>query len=254
MNVAFVTVLLFLIFVPGALFVRAYLSGPWSKKYIKTSAIDELAYAVVPGAVFQFIGTLLVETCTSYSVDFEKIAHLLLDLGDKSKAVEAFNSLHTYSAEIVWYNIVLWGVAFLLGLGARDAVKRLELDTKIPFLRFNNEWHYLLSGDILKCKDIVGEEGNLKDFDLTSIDAMVELGEETLIYSGILVNYELSRDGGLDRIYLENVFRRKLKDDKIKSEEREFEDIYYQMPGVFFVIPYSKIVNLNVDYFAYEKV
>jgi hypothetical protein len=79
-----------------------------------------------------------------------------------------------------------------------------------------------------------------------------------MIYSGILEDYYLSKDNGLDRLYLHNVYRRRLKDDLNPDQpnvgylERHLDPRYYAMPGDLFVITYDKILNLNITYYVAE--
>ena len=83
--------------------------------------------------------------------------------------------------------------------------------------------------------------------------------EGNIIYSGILENYFLSKENGLDRIYLRNVYRRKLKDDlgnehgNVGYLDRHLDNRYYAMPGDLFIINYDKIINLNITYYINQE-
>jgi hypothetical protein len=63
----------------------------------------------------------------------------------------------------------------------------------------------------------------------------------------------------LDRIYLSNVYRRKLKDDLSNDQpnvgylERHLDSRYYSMPGDLLVLTYDKIINLNITYYQVEE-
>ena len=63
---------------------------------------------------------------------------------------------------------------------------------------------------------------------------------------GILADYILSKEGGLDRIYLRDVKRRYLVKDKPDNDE----NLYYQMPGEFFVISAQQIINIHITYYS----
>ncbi len=121
-------------------------------------------------------------------------------------------------------------------------MRQLKWDRTIKLFRFQNEWHYLFSGEILDFPKIPGKGS---DIDFTYVDALVETEEGTVIYKGVLQDYILSKDGGVDRIYLTDVKRRFLKDDNEQGKE-------YQLPGKFFIIPFSKILNLHLTYYAVD--
>ena len=108
------------------------------------------------------------------------------------------------------------------------------------------------------------------EIELIFIDALVELKEGTVIYDGVLVDYELSKDGGLQNISLKGVRRRYLKDDPSRTA-RPYDEIqydasneehlypkgtvnrYYDIPGHILIIPYEKIVNLNFSYYKIQE-
>ena len=55
------------------------------------------------------------------------------------------------------------------------------------------------------------------------------------------------KKGGIDRLYLKDVRRRYLKDDQLDADEHP--DKYYFMPGQFFILPFSQIINLHITYY-----
>lgn len=139
-------------------------------------------------------------------------------------------------------------ISGLLGYTARKFVIRFKWDQKFSIFRINNEWYYLLTGKIL-------DKNQKDDVEFVQIDALVNTAEGNFIYCGILENFMLSNDGGLDRLYLANVYRRKLKNDiKFQFNEqsiidKKFDDRYYNMPGQFFVLSYKDVINMNISYY-----
>lgn len=87
------------------------------------------------------------------------------------------------------------------------------------------------------------------------VDALMETNDGTFLYDGILVDYELSRDGGLDSISLTEAQRRKLADDRGHREEgnQDENDPYYSIEGHILVLKYSEIKNLNLSYYVLES-
>lgn len=90
-------------------------------------------------------------------------------------------------------------------------------------------------------------ENTIRDVDVTYLDALVVLGEYTFIYTGILVDYELSEDGSLDLLYIKDA-QRKLIDHT--SSDSEYKDIN----GHIIILKYENIVNLNLSFIQIEEI
>lgn len=77
------------------------------------------------------------------------------------------------------------------------------------------------------------------------------------MYSGILKNYVLGENDSLECVYLTYVMRRKLSDDELpeipEEVEEEKDKRYYYMPGDYFMIPGSQIVNINITFYEPEE-
>lgn len=138
-----------------------------------------------------------------------------------------------------------------IGKGSRELVEHFDLDIRVRWLRFNNEWYYLLSGRILNFPDWYGSEAG--KVAKVQVDVVVETKEGSVLYCGLLDEFYLSKDG-LDRICLSQTFRRRLDQDAPNQTEkqidRQFDGRYYKMPGDLFVIPYSQIRNINLTYYG----
>jgi hypothetical protein len=175
----------------------------------------------------------------------------------------------------VLYCTVVYIIAWYLGGVARRVVVKNKLDIQYPILRLHNDWHYILSGLIL---DFPGQPGDSENVNTIWIDALVENKEGNVIYSGILKHYVLSKEDGLDRLYLTAVQRRLFKDDVVQEfsghdeasnadagventvdydveqqDELTTDDRYYFMPGDYFILPYQEIKNLNIIYYREEE-
>ena len=79
MNIAFGALLIFLLLFPGIIFRIAYLEGPYSRRVIQSSLVDELVLSLIPAFFLQFVGYLLVEKTSifSYGVDERTFYYLL---------------------------------------------------------------------------------------------------------------------------------------------------------------------------------
>jgi hypothetical protein len=237
MSLAFSAVLIFLIFAPGAILRRSYFSGRFSIKFVSSSPLDEIVWAIIPGTFLHLIMIYFIQNFSSQQLDFATLGFLLVGTNDDANTARAFQALGSDIWLITKYNLTLWAVAAIMGHLSRLVVRRYRLDLKFNLLRFNNEWYYLLSGETIKTKP--GE------VNYVWIDALVETVGGSVLYSGFLVNFNLSRDGGLESIYLTEVTRRDLKSDLM--DEAKQKQKYHAIPGDIFVVKYTQVVNLNIS-------
>jgi hypothetical protein len=240
MDFALTTVLLIFLLLPGLVFRRFYYTEEFSKEYFKESIPSFFLSVAVPSTVINILGWQIGKTW--YRFDTTTLGILFSGTDDPSKIKEAFDSLYNYISPILWYFLLLCVLAFIFGSLSKAIVRNSKLDRRFKLFRYQNEWHYIFSGEILDFPKVSGEA---RDIDFTFIDALVDTDEGTIIYKGVLEDYILSKDGGMDRIVLTDVKRRFFKDDG--KEERN-----YTLPGQFLVIPFSKILNIHLTYYNVE--
>lgn len=252
MNIAVGALVLLLLIFPGILFRYAYLSGPYARKNFQSSISDEVVLSLIPAFLIQTLGYIVFEHLFRINIDISLLIRLVSQLS--LITASEFDIIEKSILLFSLYSILTCLFGFFSGKVFRGLVARYSWDIKYHSLRFNNEWYYLLSGRIL---DFPGNNGNSQKIDLVRIDALCESQGNSIIYSGILREFYLSKADGLDRIHLSNVYRRKLTDDSPQEYtapiEKEFDDRYYKMPGDIFVIPYQQIKNINISYYIIEE-
>lgn len=82
---------------------------------------------------------------------------------------------------------------------------------------------------------------------------MVSTPDGAYIYNGIVDEYHLSDNGGLENIILLGASRRKFSDDKSNfyvSKQRGNNKRWQEIPSQFLIIPGSKIINVNLNYYT----
>lgn len=249
MNLLLGSILLFILITPGLVFRVSYLQGTYAKVNFKASAVDEIFWAIIPALIIQLSALTVLRVW--FGVDVRVDVFYALITGASSDRIP-FTILQQGFFPFLLYLFSLIGAAVALGQALRAGVRKFKLDIRYPLFRLNNEWHYLFSGEILDFPGVPGESENIE---LIQIDVLVGSGEERVIYSGILRDYYLSKDNGLDRLYLSQVYRRKLKDDLSPDDQQavqQLDERYYQMPGELFVISYANISNMNVTYHRFS--
>jgi hypothetical protein len=255
MNIALGAVLILLLLFPGILLRFAYLGGPYSRKNLQTSLVDELLLSLIPAIVLQTTGFWFVEYVIRQDIDLGLLYQLITGPSPAFPQPIDFQRIEAALIFFSLYHLALFAIAVFLGRGIRQLVTRYNWDIRYHSLRFNNEWYYLLSGRIVDFPDMPGDSDSI---DLVLVDVLTETKEGSYLYCGVLQKYYLSPTQGLDRIYLSNVYRRLLKDDRTDQPAdfaaKESDARYYTMPGDLFVIPFAQIRNLNVTYYTLTEI
>ncbi len=250
MNVALSTLILFLFLIPGFLFRRFYYTGEFSKQYFKQNFTDLIFPTLIPSLLFHAVGIYLINhgpLANNYILNVEVISGLISGVANYDQVNHSLHNIYTYSDAILGYFFYISLLSGATGFLVRVLVRNLKLDRKLKIFRFQNEWHYIFSGEIL---DFPRVPGKAEDLDFTYVDALVKSDEGTIIYSGLLTEYVLSKEGGIDRLYLTDVKRRYLRNDE--KEKPGEESKYYYMPGQFFVLPFQHVINLHITYYTVE--
>ncbi len=152
------------------------------------------------------------------------------------------------------WNITLYHFTILaFSAASGHYLKQTVRVHKHKLLRFQNVRHYILKGDFFDFPGIGYQlaRNRVEDIELVFIDALVRTSEGSVIYDSILVDYELSSDGGLNFICLKEAEKRYLKDSFGLSAEDSAADRIkrHGIPEHLFMIKYSEIANLNFSYY-----
>lgn len=248
MNLAISTVVLFILLLPGLIFRRFYFTQEFSKEYIKLNFYELFLSSFVPSLLFHTIAYYVV-MLFGYEISLEMLAKIIT-VNEESR--NNFDGLDLYTSAIIGYNVSLSLIAGLLGLLSRKIVRLNRLDIKKKIFRFQNSWHYLFSGEYLGFPKAAIEltHDTVGAIELVYVDTMIETSEGTVIYEGILVDYGLSKTGGLDYFLLKMVKRRFLRDDPNCRPE---SDAHYSVPGHSMVIQYDKVLNMNLTFYKLEE-
>ena len=189
MNLVFGSLFLFILISPGLLFRFSYLQGSYSKLAFKVSAVDEILWALIPALILHLKAIWWLESIFEIPVNLNVIYQLITAKDTDLNAVQ--NNLTGFAFYIAF--LILVGI--LLGFFARLVVRKLRLDLQWKFLRFGNEWYYLLSGEMLNVEEKDTAQNwvvrNLNFFrnairpkvqvELIQIDAVVKSSEGDLI-------------------------------------------------------------------------
>lgn len=249
MNIALSTLVLLFFLVPGIVFRRFYYSEEFSREYFRETFFAVFIATILPSLFFQVLWFYLF----GKNVDL----YILGDIVSSKPSKETFINIEQNAVKILIYNSTMFLTAGLAGFLSKQIVRTKKWDRTSKYFRFQNSWHYILKGEFFDFPraDITLEKDTVEDIEFVFIDAVVEINNESYIYDGILVDYELSQDGGLDTISLTNAQRRNLKDDAEITKEGKAKDnlsSYYPIDGHVLVLKYREIKNLNFTYYTLE--
>jgi hypothetical protein len=160
----------------------------------------------------------------------------------QSRAMQAvaaqMTPIATYFASLIAF--AQFGPTFWRGLIVRFGLDRAASRWS-RWLRFDEApWYYLLSGADFPAS-------NRPDF--IAVSAIVNVADRPMLYTGILDDYFVDRDGQLDRLILQDVMRRPLDADKpIGPAATGGEQRFYRVDGDYFVLRYAEAITLNIEY------
>lgn len=251
---------------PGLVFRRFYFSGEFSKQYFKSSFFEIILSCFFPAIALHSAWFFLIQKF-DIEVDLQ-ILGLLISAKDFPQV--AFENIQDNFLNIVIYQLSILLAASLFGYLIKFLIKKLKLDVKYKILRFKNLWHYILKGKFFDFPraafDLVND--NINNIELIYVDALVDINEGSVLYEGILVDYELSNDGGLEHIQLKETYRKFIINNGAESSKecdklctklyplckmQTYNSNSINIPGHILILPYKSIINLNFSYYKLVK-
>jgi hypothetical protein len=174
------------------------------------------------------LSALAATSCAEPDLDF---LMALLAGSDFEGVREPFAPLTRHAKEVLAYfsfvNVIAAGAGRLL----HKQVRTRRLDQKFELLRFPNDWHYTLSGDLL-----------LNRPSAVLVDITIEFDSATYIYTGILTKWKINSSGKLERLHLKGAARRELDSAN-----------YEAFGGDEFIAWCDEIKTLNVRYIVVQQ-
>jgi hypothetical protein len=274
MNFLLATLIIILLLFPGFLFRAQYLNVSHGRTF-RSTLIEELLFSIIPCII---IHLPLIHLAFCYSLSAEGFYLLMINNPEAINYIdqEAFLGL-------LYYFLGSFFLALLLGSSFRYISELFNWEINVPMLRIRNEWYYKLTGTFL-----INSKSKRRRYAparQVNVDVVVELNKDAYIYRGTLEYFVLSKEDGIDRLFLKNAKRRKLSFDasekkaqgeNVKGEEEKILKIfeqaislddddkfdliekfdkneYYNIPGDEIIIPYREIKNLNLTYVFVEE-
>ncbi|AGA76720.1 hypothetical protein [Echinicola vietnamensis] len=240
MNIAFTTILIFLLLAPGFLARIAFFSSKVSIRDRNKNLINELTWSIIPSLTIHIIAITLIEFFTNYEIDFNQLGHLILGVTDKNAINKNFGQLKQYLYPIFFYNLSVFSSSILMGYSLQKVIRKYGFDRRLRYLRFSNKWHYIFTGECLDFPDVPDDYEEITD---KIINVLCKVNEKTILYTGEYFNYYIDNHGDLEAVHLKYPIRRYLENDANDKNK------YYSIESRYLVIPSSEIININFRYF-----
>lgn len=250
MNIALSTIILFFFLLPGIIFRRFYYSEEFSKEFFRGTMFGVFISTFLPNLIIQIIWFFSVKSLIDLSVVFNILS--------SSPTAETLENIEENASNILLYNLSMFVFAGFFGYSLRKIVRYKKWDRKYKILRYQNEWHYIKSGEFF---DFPRAEINLykddvKDIEFVFLSAVLEINGKSYLYDGAVVDYELNKTGGLATISILNAQRRVFSDDSTVDEQGEKtgdnRNNYYPISGHILILKYEEMKNLNFSYYTVD--
>jgi hypothetical protein len=250
MNFAFPALVVFILTLPGIIAGYWYRKGDWPIPIYVRPIAEETAYSVIIAAMLHTPWATFLHL-TGFHIDLEPVLMFLVgSFGkDNDHLVSVVRSVTDHPSRVVIYFFGLYLLSAVTGFAAHKLVRTRGWDRKYEFLRFDNFWFYLFEGEILEFPDIPSAP---QQIDGVYLSAVVQHGERSYLYRGVVEQYYFDRSGNLDRVLLALAARRDLSDDRAPDQQHQVEgdSRYYGIEGDFFVLRYSEMKTICIEYFV----
>ncbi len=246
MNFALPTLAVFALLLPG--FIARSRIKRIERQSLDYSPFGQIvSEALVWALALHLLWCGLAWLLTAYEPRPEVMLRLLGS--DNARQAQSVEAIAAMAGPITAYLGSLLLFAYLMPTALRRLISRWRLDSHrsrlSAWLRFSGApWYYLLTGADFP-------RGHAPD--LIAVSAIVNIAGEAFLYTGLLSDYFLDPEGKLDRLVLREVMRRPLAADKPEHPGADgspllFTDRFYVVDGDYFVLRYSELITLNIEY------
>lgn len=256
MNLAASTLLIFLLVSPALIARRFYYTRELSRSYTSRNTLQEIFSSIFLCVLLHSLWIFIAREYKGLEINYEVLFKLLFS-ADKAD----YSQIDKNLKNVFLYFISLFVFSILAGVIIKQVVRNLYLDRYIRFLRYDNKWYYLVSGEILDIPDlnVYKEDPLLYRRNISGIYADVLVKSDSkIIYTGVIVDYQLAENNSVEYFVLARAIKQSLEvslgsDNKpIKDKVTGTVKLEYvsskMADSKYFVIPYSDVLNINFRY------
>ena len=246
MNLAVSSLVIFVLLSPAILARRVFFTRELSKAFSARNTIQEIFSSIFLSGLLHAAGIAIFRSC-GYEVDIEVVMQLLFD----PQSIDDYDSITGHQAEIAGYFLLVSLGAAALSYLLRNAIRAMQWDRKWEFLRFDNTWYYLFSGEAAQIRKYQDQRTGNANYRLPSqrfVDVLTKSGDKHYLYTGNLVDYQLGSDNRLEFIVISFPLRQRIRETEDGPIARK------KITSDYFVIPFTEILNVNVRYLYLEEI
>lgn len=244
MDIALSGIILLILILPGISFAKGFYSGEFSNQYTTNDFYNLLINTFFPSIFLYLLSYPIIYYFFNYEFRFD----ILLGLASSNDNIIklAITTVEKNKIAIIIYQISLNIIAYITGNRLKKYVLSKSLDTNYDILKYKNIWHYIITARILNFEknSHILQNDTVEDVDFTYVDALVNVNDQTYIYKGVLADYQLARDGGLDLLIVTNAQRKLISDPT---------GTYKDIKGNYIILKYSDLINLNLTFIQLDE-
>lgn len=254
MNFPVSSIIVIILLLPGVIAQKAYYGHFKVKKANIHIPFTELLFN---GIIFSFFihicGICILTSIYTKIPNFNALFEIVF-VQDPEFSNEQYTK---FFKQFGLYNLIIF---FLTWVSAKLFKRLIEVrDVNLNFNAFKNShyWYQIFSAKYLDVNKVAGERNST---DLIFVDILTD-GD--ILYSGFVIDFNYSpQKDELENIVIKSTYKRSFnKEDKenrievsaIESSRRHTTGSPHNIPGDAFVIPFSKILNVNVHYIRAVK-
>ncbi len=244
MNLAFQALAIFALALPGIILKNSYRNGFfWDRPRQQSPIAEEVAYSLLLACALHAVYAPIVSRW--WPIELNAVAILLVGQYGKDSALldGTVQALTAHPGRILTYFVILYAASAGLGITAHLLVRKLELDLKSRFFRFNHQWHYLLHGEIA---NFLESNVEVADFDFVSVACVVDTNAGSFLYVGVLDAFYFNRSGDLDLLVLTGAMRRPI--DSSKEDASGAKPEYFFINAEYLYLKYNDVKNVSIRY------
>lgn len=261
------------IVIPGILFRRFFFYGEFSKQFnTKDPVLHSIFFSIIPGIVIQLACFTIYAATLGFEISFSDIFTIFRDFtSDNTQDTDLVtqNFINNDISAFFIYTVCVFIFSGLIGFALSRFIRIRKWDMKYKLFRFQNQWYYVFSGEVLNMKKFEDahrfSSNKSKTFEqdtfMTYADILLSVSDDKKeLYTGYVVDYDLMSDDTtqLDKIYLIDTHRYKRKEKRFDKDGNEIINPNEEntsksrnrikVPGDIFVLNARNIVNLNLTY------
>jgi hypothetical protein len=246
MNLAVSSLVIFVLLSPAILARRVFFTRELSKAFSARNTIQEIFSSIFLSGLLHAAGIAMFQSC-GYEVDIELVMQLLFD----PQSIADYDGITAHQADIAGYFLLVSLGAAVLSYLMRNIIRAMQWDRKWEFLRFDNTWYYLFSGEAAQIRKYQDQRTGNANYRLPNqryVDVLTKSGDKHYLYTGNLVDYQLGSDNRLEFIVISFPLRQLIRENEAGPIARK------KITSDYFVIPFTEILNVNVRYLYLEEI